>query len=451
MKKTLFLLPLFFTGALFAQSKKIVADKIIATIGDKIVLKSDIDNAIFDYQRKNQELPANAGCLILDQALGMNVLVLQAEKDSLTVNDAELEGEIDKRIRYMLAQYGSKDILEQITGKTLFQFKEEMRPLLHDQMLADEERRQLVASVRITPDEVQKYFDAIPADERPFYESELEVGQIVVYPKPSRDLETYAMDQLKEYKKEVEEGKRKFETLASLYTDDPGSKQSGGMYEINRNEKQWDPVFLAKAFTLKDGQISNVFKGAHGYHIIQMVSRRGDDATIRHILKIPQVSSVEINEAREKLDSVRNLLVDGKISFGEAVSKYSEDESSKFTGGRIMGPTGETLVTVDQLDRDLVLMLKDLKVGEYSKAVEFTDEQGKKGIRLVQIVSKTEPHRENMKDDYNRIASRALEEKKLDVLDQWFQRQLHTFYVKIDPDYASCEEMQKWQQQEVNF
>lgn len=430
--------------SVFAQGKKVVADKIIASIGDKIILKSDIDNTIYDMERQNQEVPPNADCLLLEQALGLKALVVQAERDSIPVNEAEVEGNLDNRIRYFISQYGSKEVLEQIAGKSLFQFKEDFRPALAEQDLAKSVRNKIVENVRITPMEVQEYYDSIPKDKLPFYESEMEIGEIVVYPKPGRDLETYAMDQLKDYKKQVEDGTKRFEVLASLYTDDPGSKETGGLYEINRNEKQWDPIFLAKAFTLKDGQVSSVFKGKHGYHIIQMVSRRGDDATIRHILKIPQVSSIEINQAIERLDSVRNLLVDGKIQFGEAVAKYSEDDNSKFTGGRVTAPDGGTVVTIDQLDKDLVLMLKNLKIGEYSKAAEFTDLQGKKGVRIVNIVSKTEPHRENMREDYDKISQRALEEKKGEALESWFQKSIPTFYIKISPEYKKCPEMGKW-------
>lgn len=435
--------------SVFAQGKKVVADKIIASVGDKIILKSDIDNTIYDMERQNQEIPPNADCLLLEQALGLKALVVQAERDSIPVNEAQVEGDLDNRVRYFINMYGSKEVLEQIAGKSLFQFKEDFRPALADQDLAKSIRNKIVQNVRITPKEVQEFFDSIPKDKLPFYESEMEIGEIVIYPKPGRDLETYAMDQLKDYKKQVEDGTRRFEVLASLYTDDPGSKQNGGLYEINRNEKQWDPIFLAKAFTLKDGQVSSVFKGKHGYHIIQMVSRRGDDATIRHILKIPQVSSIEINQSVEKLDSVRNLLVDGKIQFGEAVSKYSEDDNSKFTGGLVTAPDGGTVVTIDQLDKDLVLMLKDLKIGEYSKASEFTDMQGKKGVRIVNILSKTEPHRENMREDYDRIAQRALEEKKGEALEAWFQKSIPTFYIKISPEYKKCPEMEKWNPVEI--
>ena len=143
-------------------------------------------------------------------------------------------------------------------------------------------------------------------------------------------------------------------------------------------------------------------------------------------------------------------MVDGKIQFGEAVAKYSEDDNSKFTGGRVTSPDGGTSVTIDQLDKDLVLMLKDLKIGQYSKAAEFTDLQGKKGVRIVNIVSKTEPHRENMREDYDKIAHRALEEKKSEALEAWFQKSIPTFYIKLSPEYKKCPEMQKWNPVEIS-
>jgi peptidyl-prolyl cis-trans isomerase SurA len=431
-------------ASLFAQQKKVLADQIIATVGDKIVLKSDIENSISDMQRQNIDIPENAKCLILEQALGMKALVLQAEKDSLPVSDEEVDADIDNRIRAFINQYGSKEIVEQIAGKTIYQLKEDFKQTFREQKLAQAMRNKIVEDVKITPAEVKAYFETIPKDSLPYYESEVEVGQIVIYPKASRELETYAIDQLKEYKQQVESGAKKFETLASLYTDDPGSKETGGKYDINRNEKQWDPVFLGKAFSLKEGQISSVFKTKFGYHIIQMVSRAGDDATIRHILKIPQVSSIEINDAKRKLDSIRSNLIAGTLKFGEAVSRYSDDENSKFTGGRIAQQGGNTFLTIDQLDKDLVLKLKDLSVGEYSQPYEYADERGKKGVRIVQLITRTEPHRENLKDDYNKIAERALEEKKNGTLETWFTKNIPTFYINVDKDYKTCPEMQKW-------
>ncbi len=411
-----------------------MADRIIATVGDKIILKSEIDNSISDMQRQNIAVPENGKCLLLEQALGLKALVLQAEIDSIPISDEDVDADIDNKIRYFVNQYGSKEIVEQIAGKSLFQLKEDFRQTFQEQKLAQGERDKIVADIRITPKEVQLYYDSIPKDSLHFYESQLEIGEIVIFPKASRDLDAYAMDQLKEYKKEVEDGTKKFEVLASLYTDDPGSKETGGKYQINRNEKQWDPIFLAKAFSLKDGQISNVFKTKAGYHIIQMISRNGDDAEVRHILKIPQISSIEVNEAKARLDSIRSKLVAGTLDFGQAVSRFSEDENSKFTGGRVPARDGSTFLSIDQLDKDMVLMLKGLKPGEYSQPTEFSDERGKKGVRIIQILSKTEPHRENLKDDYDKVAQRALEEKKNDALEKWFTKKIPSFYVNISDE-----------------
>jgi peptidyl-prolyl cis-trans isomerase SurA len=395
-------------------------------------------------QRQNIDMPENAKCLLLEQALGIKALVLQSERDSIPVSDEEINAEIENKIRYFISQYGSKDILEQVAGKTIYQLKEDFKQTFREQKLAQAMRNKIVDEVKITPSEVKAHYETIPKDSLPFYESEVEVGQIVVYPKASRELETYAIDQLKEFKQQVDSGTKKFETLATLYTDDPGSKESGGKYDVNRNEKQWDPIFLSKVFSLKEGQVSTVFKTKFGYHIIQMISRAGDDASIRHILKIPQVSSIEINDARQRLDTVRSKLIAGTIKFGEAVSKYSDDESSKFTGGRIQGRDGNTFLTIDQLDKDLVARLKDLTVGEYSQPAEYVDERGKKGVRIIQLITRTEPHRENLKDDYDKVAQRALEDKKNEMLEKWFYKNIPTYYINVDNEYKDCPEMKKW-------
>ena len=430
--------------AAFAQPKKVVADKIIAVVGDKIVLKSDIDNSIQDMERQGMEIPKNARCLTLEQAMGIKALVLQAEKDSLPVTEEEIAADIDNQVRYFIGAYGSKEKLEEISGKTVYQLKEDFKEGFRDRKLAAAMRNKIVDGIRITPKEVNIYFDKLQKDSLPYYESELELGQVVRYPKASREAEEYALDQLKEFKTQLETGRKDMKTLAALYSDDPGSKEKAGEYELNRNEKQWDPIFMAKAFALKEGQITAPFKTRFGYHIVQMISRAGDDATVRHILKIPQVTNTELDEGKEKLDSVRSKLIAGTLQFGEAVSKYSEDDASKFTGGRKTNAEGGTNITIDQMDKDMVVMMKDLKVGQYSQPVEFTDEKGKKGVRIVYLMSRTEPHRENIRDDYNKISQRALEEKKGEALEKWFGQKISSYYIMVDNDYKDCEEMKRW-------
>ena len=445
MKKILFAaFPLLFASLAMAQ-QRVVADKIVGIVGDKIVLKSEIFIANEDIKRQGgQEQDA---CVILDGMLVQKALVLQAEKDSIPVTEEEIDAEIEQKIRYFISQYGSKEALEQIAGRTIYQMKDEFRQPIKEQRMAQGMRNKIVEGIKITPAEVKEYYDKIPKDSLLFYETEMQIGQIVVYPKASRDIELLAIDELTEYKQEVESGKKQFQTLASLYSDDPGSKDKGGMYQINRLEKQWDPTFLNAAFRLKDGQISPVIKTKFGYHIIQMVSRNGDDAVIRHILRIPQITQPETDLAVAKLDSIRQQLVSGSIGFGEAVAKYSDDENAKFTAGILMARDGSNYLKIDELDKEMVLLLKNsnLSSGQYSKPTAFTDERGKKGVRIVYIISKSEPHRENLKDDYNRIAQRALEKKKNLALQTWFQSRISTYYIMIDGDYRNCGNLSKWQ------
>ncbi len=435
---------LLIAGGVLSQ-QKVVADKIVGIVGDKIILKSEIFIANEDIKRQGGQ--EQDGCAILDGMLVQKALVLQAQKDSIPVTEEEIEAEIDQKIRYFVSQYGSKEALEQIAGRTVYQMKEEFRQPIKEQRMAQGMRTKIVEGIKITPTEVKEYYDRIPKDSLMFYESELQIGQIVMYPKASRDMDLLVIDELNEYKTEVESGKKKFETLASLYSDDPGSKDKGGLYQLNRLEKNWDPVFLSAAFRLKDGQISPVIKTRFGYHIIQMVSRNGDDAIVRHILRIPQITPPEIQMATDKLDSVRTQLVSGALPFGVAVARYSDDENSKFTAGVMMARDGSNYLKIDELDKEMVLLLKktDLKTGDYSQPVQFTDDRGKKGVRIVHIISRSQPHKENLKDDYNRISQRALEQKKNKVLQSWFQTRIATYYIMIDGDYRNCGNLSKWQ------
>jgi peptidyl-prolyl cis-trans isomerase SurA len=427
----------------FAQHK-VVADKIVGIVGDKVILQSDISNAVSDLQRQGTQLPPDVDCYIMEQQLISKAMVLQAEKDSIQVGEDEIEALLDNQIRGFIQQYGSKEALEEIAGRTVYQIKEDFRPSFRERELSKRMQQKVVEAVRITPQEVKAYYDKIPPDSLAYLESELEIGEIVVYPKPSRDLEKLAMDELTDFRNQVQNGKATFETLASLYSDDPAVKENRGQYAINRGEKTWDPAFLNHAFRLKEGQISPVFKSKFGYHIIQMVSRAGDDAIVRHILRIPKVTETEINAAIKSLDSVRAKLVAGTISFGAAVAQYSEDDNSKYTGGMVQGQNGGSFLTIDQLDKDMVTMLKNLDVGEYSKPTPFNDQRGKQGVRIVFLKTRTEPHRENLKDDYNRVAQRALEIKKQGVLEKWFAEKIPTFYLLIDNEFHSCGTLQNW-------
>ncbi|HOZ68671.1 MAG TPA: peptidylprolyl isomerase [Chitinophagaceae bacterium] len=436
---------LTFVGVAQGQPKKVIADKISGIVGDKIILYSDIRNSLADIIRQGGQVPENAECMLMEQAIISKMLMLQAQKDSLPVTDEEVEADLDNRIRTYINQFGSQEALEEVAGKTIYQIKDDARESVKEQKLAQAMQRKIVDNVRITPIEVKAYFEKIPKDSLPFYETELEIGQIVLYPKASRDLEQYIAGEMNNYKKQIETKITDFCRLAKQVSEDPGSKDRCGQYQINRTEKTWDPVFLSTAFRMKEGEISSPVKSKFGFHIIQMVQRNGDDAIVRHILRIPPVTEEEINQAKGKLDTIRSKIIAGTLGFNEAATKYSDDEAAKYTGPFITNREGSPFVTIDMLDKEMVAMLAKMKVGEFSQPTPFESEQGKKGVRIVYLKSKSEPHRMNLKDDYSKISTFALEEKKSQTLDKWIKNKLPTYYVMIDPGTAEeCPQLKKF-------
>lgn len=437
----------FFTQV-SAQSKKVLADKIVGQVGDKIILRSDILNAINDAKRQSQGqdnayIPTE--CQVLESQMIRKALLLQATKDSLTVSEEEIEGDLDTRIRQTIQQYGSKDVLEEIAGKTVYQLKDDFREPFKEQKLAEQMQQNIIKNIKITPTEVKAFYSKVPKDSLPFYESEVEISQIVIHPKANKDVEEYIAKQLYDYKKQAETlGAKKFEQLAKNYSEDPAVKENAGQYTLNRNDKFWDPAFLAGAFRLKEGQISSVIKSKFGLHIIMMITRSGDEAVVRHILRIPPITDDEIKETTEKLDTIRNDIRIGKISFAEAVNKYSDDEQSKFSAGAFSGRDGSTFISLDMLDKDMIKPISEMKTGDISKPQVYVDERNRRVVRVIYFKTKKEPHRENLKEDYNRVAQRALEDKKSATLEKWFKDHIPNYYVLIDSDFANCTGLEDW-------
>jgi peptidyl-prolyl cis-trans isomerase SurA len=437
---------IFFTALTFAQpgqTKKIVADRIAGVIGDRIIMLSDIKNAIADFMRQGAEIPQDAPCMIMEQALISKMLMLQAEKDSLPVTEEEVEADLELRIRQFINAYGTQQAVEEIAGKSIYQIKDDARESIREKKLAEAMQRKIVETVKITPTEVKAFFEKIPKDSLPFFESELEVGHIDVFPRASRDLETYTISELNRYKQQAESKTTSFEQLARLYSQDPAKDKE---FQVNRNDRNFDKNFVAASFRLKDGQISPVVKSEFGYHIIQMVQRNGDEAIVRHILKIPPITEEETNAAISKLDSVRAKLIAGTMSFNEAALKYSEDKSKEFSGPYFNGRNGN-YVTIDELDKDVVAQLGKLKLGEYSQPAVFADERQatKKGVRIIYLKSRSAPHRMNLQDDYNRISELALEQKKAMTMDKWIQAHLAEYYIMIADDMVSdCPVLKKY-------
>ena len=394
-----------------AQSESL--DKIVAVVGDKIILRSEIDAAFDDYRRENPSLPDSFKCQLLEQTLLQKVLIEQAALDSVVVSDEEIEGALENRIRYFLSMYGTEEKLEEMAGKTVYQLKDDYRPMFHDKLLADRMQNQVMANVKITPQEVIAFYNKIPKDSLPLYPSMVEVGHIVFKPDVNKEVEDYAIEELKKLRKELVSGTTSFEQLAGRYSEDPGSKDLGGDLGVMGRD-ELDPEFAAAAFKLQNGEISDVVKSSFGFHIIQMVNRQGEKAKLRHILKKPYITSDVIKVTLEKADSVRANLISGKIKFSEAISKYHHDDATKYTGGMFSDPqTGGSLIPIENLEPSVALLINDMKPGEFSKPFEYTDEKtGDRLVRIVYLKKRTEPHKANLNEDYSKIQQAAFSEKQ---------------------------------------
>lgn len=420
-------------------------DKIVGIVGDKIILKSEIDAAFEDYRRENPDLSDTFKCQLMEQTLLQKVLIEQAGLDSITVSDEEIEGALENRIRYFVSMYGTEEKLEEMAGKTVYQLKDDYRPMFRDKLLADRMQNQVMGNIKITPQEVKAFYEKIPKDSLPFYPSMVEVGHIVFKPNVNKEVEEYAIEQLKEIRKEIVTGKSTFELMAITKSEDPGSKDNGGDLGIMGRD-ELDPEFAAAAFKLQNGEISDVVKSSFGFHIIQMVNRQGEKAKLRHILMKPLITSDAIKATLDKADSVWANLVSGKLKFSEAISKYHSDDATKYTGGMFTDPqSGGSLIPIENLEPSVAILINEMKPGEYSKPFEYKDERsGDRLVRIVYLKNRTEPHKANLKEDYSKIQQAAFSEKQTTYLMKWLEGRIPSFYIKIDEEYNSCHNISKW-------
>ncbi len=356
-----------------------------------------------------------------------------------------LEGQLENRIRYFISQYGTVEKLEEIAGKTVYQIKDDYRPIFKEQLQFQRMQGQIMSNVKITPQEVRAFYDKIPKDSLPFYPSTVEVGQIVFRPDINKEVEDYAIERLETIRKEILAGKSSFDVMAGIYSEDPGSRDNGGDLGIMGRD-ELVPEFAAAAFRLENGEISPVVKTSFGFHIVQMMNRQGEKAKLRHILIKPIITEDMVKLTLSKADSVRANLVSDKITFSAAVAKYSKDDASKMSGGMITNfQTGASSLLIEELDPVVALSVNEMKVGEYSQVLDYVDPRtGDRLVRILYLKSRTEPHKANLKDDYSKIQQVAFSEKQNTYLMNWLEEHINSFYIKIDPEYSECENISKW-------
>lgn len=425
-----------------------VADKIIAIVGkNRIILQSELEMQVAQSRAQDPNFSDSNKCGILQAMILQKILIEQSERDSVRVSDEDVDAQLDNRVRYFTQLYGSKEKLEQVSGKTIYQLKEDYRDVIKEQMLAEKVQGTILENTKITPAEVESFYKRIPVDSLPFFPAAVEVGQIVIDPPVSAEMQDYAHQKIEDIRKKIVDEGKSFETMAGIYSEDPGSRDNGGRYDGVTRNGPWVQEFVAAVFKLQNGEISPIVKTKFGYHIIQMVNRRGDEADIRHILIKPEITNTDFQKSLARLDSIRTLLVDGKMTFPEAVGKFSTDEAAKRTGGMIVDPsTGSSELDISKLDPAMVLLLDSLKNGSYSAPHVFMNDQHEKSARIVYLKSRTAPHKANLKEDYGKIQEVALAEKKRNKLQNWVKTKMPTYYLWIAPEYQGCDVLKDWLQ-----
>lgn len=444
--KSIFIYSFFMVLSYSAYSQKTI-DKIAAQVGDNIILLSDIQAQKLQALQAQMEITPNMDCEILEQLLYQKLLLTQAALDSIIVPEAQVDAEMEQRLRVIQQQIGGRQKLEEFYGKTINEIKAEFFKVISEQLTADEMERTITQDVAVTPREVQRFYDGIPLDSIPLINQQMMFQQIVIYPEVTEADKQRAYAKLKKIRTSIVEQNRSFEAQARVHSEDPGSAQFGGRIEATKG--MMVPQFEATAYSLKKGEVSEVFESTYGYHIMKLLDRKGDDYVCQHILIIPKYDDAGIEQAAFRLDNCYKELISGTITWEDAVQKYSNDDATKQNKGTITNPyTGDVMwdaENLSEIDRDIYLLTDKMNPGDYSLPSLYVNQQERKqGVRIVRLVKRTEPHRANLKQDYALITRAAEADKKQKVINDWINAKINNAYIRIDEDFQKCNFRNPW-------
>jgi peptidyl-prolyl cis-trans isomerase SurA len=432
-----------------SSTYKHTLDKVAGVVGSSIILQSDIELSYANYLAQGGPPNPAIKCQILQGLVSQKILAQQAIIDSIDVKDDEVDNEVDRRMRDMMARAGGQDKLEEFLGRSVIQYKDEIRPDIREGMVADKMKQKITEKVNVTPQDVEAYYNKIPKDSLPTFNKEVEVGEIVFQPKLNKDEKEYYRQKTEGLRARVKSGED-FATLARLYSQDPGSAPQGGdLGFADRNS--YVKEFAAWAFKLKAGEISPVFETDFGFHFLQVIERRGEQVHVRHILIIPVITQASLDRSKIKADSIYDLMAKHKeINFSSAAAYYSDDKDTKYNGGMMINAQDvqnrTTLIPSDKLDPQVALTIDTMKVGEISTAQLFTNPtDGKRSYKILFLKSVTDAHKANLKQDFSKIKDAAFNDKINRTVSQWFEKRRKETFIKIDPQYQACPQLQGWQ------
>jgi peptidyl-prolyl cis-trans isomerase SurA len=419
-------------------------DGIIATVGDYIVLESDIDRSYIEMQSQGSPTEGISRCQVLGRLMEDKLYAHHATQDSIVVSDVEVKDKLDKQLSYMIEQLGSMDaVVKYFKKSSEEEFRADLFDIIKTNNLTEQMMRKIVDEVEITPEEVRTFFKKIPTAELPVFGAEMEVAQIVVEPKVTDAEKQKVIDRLKEFKREIQAG-GSFFGKAVLYTEDKASSASGGFYKMNR-KTPFVKEFKDVAFSLAEGEISEPFETEFGYHIIMVEKIRGQEVELRHILLSPKVSEESLREAREKILLIKKRIEDKEVTFAEAARTMSDEKETRANGGALINPkTQDTRFELTKMDPSLYSQVSNLKEGEVSQPVLDAGQNNKQKYKIMTVTNRHDQHTADYSRDYNRIKNLALKEKQIQQIAKWADEKIKETYVKINGEYRDCTYVNNW-------
>lgn len=426
------------------QQKRQRIDGIVATVGDYTVLDSDIDKAFLEIEGSGGSVKDITRCQMLGKLLEDKLYAHQAIQDSIIVKDEEVKEKMNQQIDYMVEQLKSMDnVVKYFKKNNEDEFRTELFEILKQQKLAQEMTKKIVDPIQITPEETRTFFKKIPESERPLLGAELEIAQIVITPKVSDAEKQVVIDRLKEIKKQVQEG-ASFTTKAVLYTEDPGSRSSGGFYKINR-KTGFVKEFKDVAFSLQEGEISEPFETEFGFHIIYLEKIKGQELELRHILMMPKVTSESLKQAKDKIDLIKKRIQDKEITFAEAARTMSDEKETRANGGTLINPkTQDTHFELTKMDPELYSQVSNMKSGDISSVILDEDPKSGKKYKIIMVTNKIEEHVADFSKDFIKIKELALKEKQINAIAKWSEAKIKETYIKINGEYRDCVFTNNW-------
>ena len=432
----LLLITALFTTTLTAQDK--VVDQIVALVGGNIILKSEIERMHIEQQAQGVTSEGDMKCEILENYLVDKLLVAEAELDTLIeVTPSQVNQRMDQQMAMYVSYIGSEKAVEEYFKKSIVEIKADMKEGIRNQLLSQQMREKIIADVTVTPSEVRYNFKNLKEDEIPTIPTQYEYSQITFQPVIDLEEENRVKAKLREIKKRIEDGSS-FATMAVLYSEDGSAKDGGVIGYLGRAEL--DPTYAAAAFNLKDDKVSNVIRSAFGYHIIQLVDKKGEKVNTRHILMKPKVSIEAKEVAHDRLDSLANLIRKNEIKFEEAAAMFSYDKNSRNNAGVVINPnTMSSKFSVEDLDPDVSKVITKMNINEISAPFESIDKETQLPVyKIIKVNKKIDSHKADLQNDYQKLAEMYLLKKKEQVFNEWINKQQAETYIRIDATYANC-------------